>query len=277
MEKKPDLRNLESTSTGHELAESEGYSVAQTYRRFKARAGSSPMAVRRKLLLERAAWTLRESETSVGEIAMDARYDTPDGFTRAFRAAYGVGPREWRKLGAVDYRIGGPGGLHFYPNDQVRASEENPMKLFEQLMQEHREETHRLIDLADRAPNREAVIKNIDPFPWCDGDMTLAQVLERCTTYGEPWLHALKQIKLGETPATAAEHHKRLDQNHDAIVELYDEIETDGAWDLTFVDADCEPPQVFSYGFVMKHLVAFNAYHRLALMNQLRALGISQS
>jgi hypothetical protein len=207
---------------------------------------------------------------------MDARYETPDGFARAFRSAYGIGPRDWRRLGAEDYRIGGPGGIHFYAEDRPSsmADKEKPMQLFEQMMEDHRAETHRLIDLAYTADGREQPISNIDPFPWCGTDLSLQDLMERCALYGEPWLHALKQIKLGDTPTTADEFHRRLDQNHDAILTLYREVEADGAWDLTFVDADCTPPEVFSYGFVLKHLLAFNAHQRITLAIQLRVLGL---
>jgi AraC family transcriptional regulator len=276
MEKKPSLENLEGTATGQELAEAEGYSVAQAYRRFRAQVGSTPMAVRRKLLLERAAWMLRHHTASIGDIAMDARYETPDGFARAFRSAYGIGPREWRRLGAEEYRIGGPGGLHYHPDHQAGflASKETALKLFEQLMEDHRLETHRLIDLAYTVPQRSGPIKNVDPYPWCDNDLNIDDLVERCATYGEPWLHALKQIKFGGKPDSAAELHKRLDQNHEAILTLYNEVEADGAWDLTFVDADCTPPEVFSYGFILKHLIALNAHQRVTLAIQLRALGL---
>jgi AraC family transcriptional regulator len=275
MEKQPDLKSLEEAATGHDLAAAEGYSVSQVYRRFKAQSGATPMAIRRKLLLERAAWSLQKTKQPVGEIAMDARYETPDGFARAFRSAYGVGPREWRRLGAEDYRIGGPVGVHFYPGSQESlANKEKPMQLFEQMMDDHRAETHRLIDLAFTAPNRDRPISNLDPFPWCGADLSVQDLIERCALYGEPWLHALKQIKFGEPPNSAEEFHRRLDQNHEAILSLYNEVEADGAWDLTFVDADCTPPEVFSYGFVLKHLLALNAHQRISLAIQLRALGI---
>lgn len=246
MEKQPDLKTLEEMATGQDLAETEGYSVSQVYRRFKAQSGSTPMAIRRRLLLERAAWSLQQTPQPIGEIALDARYETPDGFARAFRAAYGIGPRDWRRLGAEDYRIGGPGGIHFYPGEKAPANKESQMQLFEQMMEDHRAETHRLIDLAYTATSRDKPIPNLDPFPWCGTDLSVQDLVERCALYGEPWLHALKQIKVGATPATSDEFHRRLDQNHGAILSLYNEVEADGAWDLTFVDADCTPPEVFS-------------------------------
>lgn len=275
MENSPNLQNLETASSSAELAGQEGYSVAQTYRRFRANNGTAPMAMRRKLLLERAAWMLRWTGQTVGEIAMEARYETSDGFARAFRSAYGLGPRDWRKLGAEDFRIGGPGGVHYHPNgDKNRVSKETTLNLYEQLMEDHRVETHRLIDLAYTLHSRDEVIPNIEPFPWCGNELTINRLVERCSTFAEPWLHALRQIKFGDKPETAADHHDRLEKNHEAWMKLYNEVVEDGAWNLTFVDADCNPPEVFAYGFVMKHTLHFNTHQRVTLAIQLRAKGV---
>ncbi|MBC8066604.1 MAG: helix-turn-helix transcriptional regulator [Chlorobia bacterium] len=275
MENTPNLEDLEGANTGSELANEAGYSVAQTYRRFRSATGASPMAMRRRLLMERAAWTLRWTGRAIGDIAMEAHFETSDGFSRAFRSAYGIGPRDWRKLGAEDYRIGGPGGVHFHPDGEARpVGKENQMNLYEQLMDDHRAETHRLIDLAFTLTDRNQPIKDVDPFPWCGQDLTVEQLVERCSTYAEPWLHALRQIKFGDKPETAAEHHARLEKNHEAWLKLHDEIIEDGAWNLTFVDADCNPPEVFAYGFVMKHALYFNTHQRISLAIQLRARGV---
>lgn len=275
MEETPNLNQLEDADSGVQFADTKGYSVAQTYRKFRAETGSSPMAMRRKLLLERAAWMLRWSDQSIGYIAMEARYDTPDGFSRAFRSAFGIGPRDWRKLGAEDFRIGGPGGVHFHPRGEApTVNKEKTLDLYQQLMEDHRDETHRLIDLAFTLQDRDDVIENIDPFFWCGDHLTLNQMVERCSTFAEPWLHALRQIKFGDNPETAEEHHRRLDLNHDAWMQLYNEVIEDGAWHLTFVDADCNPPEVFAYGFVMKHTLHFNSHQRINLATQLRARGV---
>ena len=46
-----------------------------------------------------------------------------------------------------------------------------------------------------------------------------------------------------------------------------------GAWDDGFVDALCEPPQSFSYGGVIAHVLEFGAIRRHALLGVLRELG----
>ncbi|HZH22444.1 MAG TPA: helix-turn-helix domain-containing protein, partial [Geodermatophilus sp.] len=51
-------------------------------------AGEPPVALRRRVLLERAAWQLREG-ASVTEAAFAAGYESVEGFARAFARAYG--------------------------------------------------------------------------------------------------------------------------------------------------------------------------------------------
>jgi hypothetical protein len=46
-----------------------------------------------------------------------------------------------------------------------------------------------------------------------------------------------------------------------------------GAWDDAFVDALCEPPQSFTYGGVVSHILSFGAVRREALASVLRELG----
>ncbi|MGH2716057.1 MAG: hypothetical protein ACRDM7_19675 [Thermoleophilaceae bacterium] len=46
-----------------------------------------------------------------------------------------------------------------------------------------------------------------------------------------------------------------------------------GAWDDAFVDALCEPPQSFTYGGVISHVLSYGAVRREALAGVLRELG----
>ncbi len=56
-----------------------------------AAIGETPGVFRRRLLLERAAWTLA-CGGSVGEAAAAGGYDSPEAFARAFKRAFGVAP-----------------------------------------------------------------------------------------------------------------------------------------------------------------------------------------
>jgi AraC family transcriptional regulator len=58
-----------------------------------------------------------------------------------------------------------------------------------------------------------------------------------------------------------------------AFARLARRIRDEGAWDDAFVDALCEPPQSFTYGGVISHVLAYGAVRREALAGVLRELG----
>lgn len=68
------------------------------HRVFRGLCGETPLQMHRRLRLERAAWRLADGKDSVLRVALDAGYETHEAFTRAFRAAYGRTPTEYRVL-----------------------------------------------------------------------------------------------------------------------------------------------------------------------------------
>ena len=46
------------------------------------------------------------------------------------------------------------------------------------------------------------------------------------------------------------------------------------AWEDTFVDALCEPPETFTFGGMFAHVITFNAYRRMVAIDALRRLGV---
>ncbi len=83
--------------------------------RLLARAtGESPVALRRRLLLERAAWQLRTGAASPSEAAVAAGYGSLAAFSRAFARAHGSPPSTFAGSdGPV--QIDAPNGIHFHP------------------------------------------------------------------------------------------------------------------------------------------------------------------
>jgi AraC family transcriptional regulator len=59
---------------------------------FRQHVGETPGELRRRLLLERAAHALATGLGSVTDMAFGAGYDSLEGFSRAFRRAYGLSP-----------------------------------------------------------------------------------------------------------------------------------------------------------------------------------------
>ena len=60
-------------------------------RQLRRSAGEPPVALRRRVILERAAWQLRQG-TSVTDAAFGAGYESVEGFSRAFARSYGYPP-----------------------------------------------------------------------------------------------------------------------------------------------------------------------------------------
>lgn len=69
------------------------------HRVFRGMLGETPLELHRRLRMERAASRLLAGDAPVTRIALDSGYDTHESFTRAFRAAYGSAPSEFRQKG----------------------------------------------------------------------------------------------------------------------------------------------------------------------------------
>jgi AraC family transcriptional regulator len=61
--------------------------------------GEAPMAYVRRRRLEAGAALLRYGDHSIADVALRCGFDTPDGFTRAFRLYFGLAPARWRLPG----------------------------------------------------------------------------------------------------------------------------------------------------------------------------------
>ena len=80
-----DNRTLDDMAGG---AHSSAYHFSRQLSRL---AGEPPVSMRRRVMLERAAWQLRRG-ASVTDTAFAAGYESVEGFSRAFARAYGNPP-----------------------------------------------------------------------------------------------------------------------------------------------------------------------------------------
>src|SRR3954453_3623368 len=83
-------------------------------RQLSAGAGEPPVAMRRRVMLERAAWRLRRG-SSVTDVAFEAGYESVEGFSRAFAKAYGHPPSRLTDHGSGSHWLPAPNGIHFHP------------------------------------------------------------------------------------------------------------------------------------------------------------------
>lgn len=80
-----------------QLAKLAGYSPYHFCRVFKLHIGESVMSYATRLKLERAATQLSFENSSMIEVALDAGYQTPTGFLKAFKTRFNTTPTNFKK------------------------------------------------------------------------------------------------------------------------------------------------------------------------------------
>ena len=117
-------------------------------------------------------------------------------------------------------------------------------------------------------------------FPWDKPAQSLRDLLRRLVLTKEVWSAALTG---GEVPDIENEPPERT--TPDALIarlekadrefnRVLSDVRNRNAWDDTFVDALCEPPETFSFGGMFAHVITFNTYQRLLALDALRRLGV---
>ncbi|AIE87219.1 AraC family transcriptional regulator [Fimbriimonas ginsengisoli] len=89
------------------------------HRIFRGMVGEAPGEFLRRLRMERAAWHLRVTKTPICEIALDAGFETPEAFTRAFRLAYSKSPSQFRSLATLRIELAAANRMHFDPDGSL--------------------------------------------------------------------------------------------------------------------------------------------------------------
>jgi AraC family transcriptional regulator len=107
--------NLDGALDLEELAQVACFSSFHFHRIFAAMTGETIADHVRRLRLERGAVELRSGAKQVIQVALDAGYEAHEAFTRAFKAAYGVSPSEFRRATGPIATLAAPSGVHFRP------------------------------------------------------------------------------------------------------------------------------------------------------------------
>lgn len=109
-------KNLDGDLSPETLAERACFSVAHFHRIFKGMVGESLKEHVRRLRLERAAYKLSYTEKSVMDIALDAQFESPETFSRAFKKMFKIPPSEYRVQSRDFITPEGNGKIHYQPN-----------------------------------------------------------------------------------------------------------------------------------------------------------------
>src|ERR1700678_4571880 len=111
-----------------ELARVACFSSFHFHRIFAAMTGETIADLVRRLRLERAAIQLRAGGKQVVQVALDAGYEAHEAFTRAFKAAHGVSPAEFRRATRPITIRPAPSGVHFRPGVPLTTFNTNHLK-----------------------------------------------------------------------------------------------------------------------------------------------------
>ena len=104
------------------LARVAHFSPYHFHRVFRGVCGESVMQCLRRLRLESAALRLRRTRDGVTEVALDAGFESHEGFTRAFKEHFGAPPNVWRKQESQRIRRLARRGPLVVPEVEVRTS-----------------------------------------------------------------------------------------------------------------------------------------------------------
>jgi AraC-like DNA-binding protein/uncharacterized damage-inducible protein DinB len=247
-----------------------------------ATAGEAPGALRRRILLERAAYRLTSRpDRTVLDIAVEAGYGSHEAFTRAFAKAYGATPSAVRADPPLTFRgleLSAPNGVHFHPPGGLRlpaTRKETGMDLVQHLVDHHIDSLTALIaasaglddDVLD-APIEQSV-------EGIDDDPTLRSLLNAMVTQEEHWLSALRG---GGWPDESDQSVAGLAARHEAAGRDYREMVAraiaDDAMVDTFVDTTCEPPTTHTLGGTIGHVITFAAVRRTLAVGAFWKAGI---
>lgn len=246
----------------------------------RATAGETPGAFRRRLLLERAAFQLATGDAGILDVALDAGYSSNEAFGRAFRRAYGVNPSRWRRT-PRQFRLPTPNNVHFHPPGGLRLplrTEVTSMDLILRMVEHHVWLLGEMLDcvaqLDDAALDRpiEIGVEDIDEHH------TIRSLMSRLIGQMDMWNHVIHDQRYDweiEQDEGVDSMRTRLAHAGDAFLAEVRRVVDEGRLDETFIDAQCTPPEVYTYGGLIAHVLTFAAHRRVLVLGALESAGVS--
>ncbi len=265
--------------TAEELAARLHFSRFHFDRMIRSVAGEPPQALRRRILLERAAYRMVTSSAPLLDIAVEAGYGSHEAFTRAFIKAYGAAPAAWRrKPGHI--QIAAPSGVHFHPPGGLRLPARDKvtdMELLTRMVEHHVWLTGEMIRCAATLSDEQLdqpIVLDVD-----EDRQTIRSLLSRLVGQMGMWNAALATRDYDwsvEEHESIRSLQQRLAVEGPTYLEHVREVVADGRLDETFVDAVCEPAEVFTHGGMIAHVLTFAAHRRTLVALALDRHGITE-
>lgn len=249
-------------------------------RQLREQTGEPPVALRRRVVLERAAWQLAHG-VAVHDAAEAAGYDSVDGFSRAYRRAYGHPPGDTPPTDrATAVWLPAPNGIHFHPPSSLWVSEQPTPgggQALRLMLAHDVADGRALLTHAATVPDeayRNPALPGADVLPWDGPERSLAEVLHHMVHTKEVWVAA---IVGDDMPARADDDAAALLERHDRVCARWlaavRDIDRRDAWGDLLIDALCDPPESFVVAGVVAHVLTFAAARRQLARQLMSAAG----
>jgi AraC family transcriptional regulator len=267
-------------ATGEDLAARLHLSRFHVDRLVSAAAGEPPAAMRRRVLLERAAFRLLSTDHDVLRVAVEAGYASHEAFTRAFTRAYGRAPSQWRREPS-GLTITAPNQVHFHPPGGLRVPARRKatgMDLLTRMVEHHVWLVGELLDRAGRLTPEQLDARVEISVDGIDDEPTVRSLLARLVGQLAMWDAATRSAPYdvgAERGESLPEIRVKLAEVGPAFLEKVRTIVEEGRVDETFVDATCDPPYVCTYGGMISHVLTFAAHRRVLVLGALSDAGIT--
>ncbi|MDR2986118.1 MAG: AraC family transcriptional regulator [Nocardiopsaceae bacterium] len=277
-------RNMDDHATrGAGLAAEFFVSRTLLDRLVRAAAGEPTARFRRRLLLERAAFQVREGRWPVIDVAIGAGYSSGEAFARAFRRAYGSAPTTWRSA-PHGIHLGPRSRVHFYPPGGLRFpatsvqtnAEETDMEFAAGLVDHHIAVLERMLSSAATLTDQQLDAPVEVPRPAIDQDPTIRSLLSRLVGQLQMWGAAMASRPYdfdAEQNETIASMHARLASAGQDFAAYVHGVCAEDRFGETFVDAAGDEPYVFTAAGMIAHVLTYAAFRRTLVVSALAGAG----
>src|SRR5690242_4872866 len=190
--------SLDAQVKTQDLARQAYQSRTQFHRLFRTVVEETPASMRRRLLLERAAYQLGHTGMSVTEVALDANYNSLEAFTRAFRRAFRTSPSIYRRMRDPHFHLPTSSKIHFLAPGSLTEGGRD-MDLFDRFAGNDSWHTRRLLEYASTLTEEQLdrpLPTVVELLPWRESNKTLRQLLENIIFTKEVWTAALSGAEM---------------------------------------------------------------------------------
>lgn len=251
--------------------------------------GESPAALRRRVMLERAAWRLQQGE-AVSTVAAEEGWSSAEVFSRAFRRSYGLPPSQ---AADVPFRLPAPNGLHFHPPQSLwldsvptddPADTSDPPDVSRLMVAHDLDDTAHLLAQAAQL-TAEQWLAEVTPgqtvLEWDGPEPSVGAVLGALVWTKEVWLATIAGEDFPPRSSTQPElvGAGQLAAHHDEIAKRWratiSEHSAAGRLGDTVIDALCDPPESFQLYGIVAHVLTYSAHRRELARGMLARHGIT--